>query len=61
MVLTGDTSETVWYSLPARAQPITFDCSILSNATSSSLQVWFQAEVASTVEVKAGSYYIKTP
>ena len=63
-VLTTTSSDSAWTTILAGANqpyPIPFECSIDTDGTSTSLKINYQAEVASTVSIKAGSYYIKTP
>lgn len=64
-VLTGrstNTAETAWIAAANVPEPISFQCSLLSGATAGNLKVWFNNEIASTsIAIKAGSYYIKTP
>lgn len=61
VVLLGDTGETAGFQRVGKPVPIIFDCAIITNGTGGNLRIWIQAEVASTVEAKAGSFYIKTP
>lgn len=58
---TAETGETTWLPAVNVPQGIRFNCAINTGATPGNLLIQFQAEVASTVTVKAGSYYIKTP
>jgi hypothetical protein len=56
-----DTGAGTWLPAANIPQPIQFDCTIVTNTTPGDLRIFIQAEVASTVSAKAGSYYIKTP
>lgn len=63
--LLGTTSsDSAWTTILAganQAYPIYFDCSVQTGSSPPTLQINFQAEVSSTVSIKAGSFYIKTP
>lgn len=62
--LAATSSDSAWTTLLASVGqpfPIYFDCAVTTDASPPTLQINFQAEVASTVAIKAGSYYIKTP
>lgn len=63
-VLTAASSDSAWTTILAGANqpyPINFDCTVDTDASPPTLQINFQAEVASTVSIKAGSSYLKTP
>ena len=64
-VLTGratNTGETAWIAAANVAEPIKFECSLASGATPGNLKVYFNNEIAATsIAIKAGSYYIKSP
>lgn len=56
----AETAETTWLPAANVAQPILFQCATKGDGTPN-LIIEFQAEVASTVKIDQGSYYIKTP
>lgn len=64
-VLTGratNTGETAWIAAANTAEPILFTCSIKTGATPGDLKIWATPEATgATQQIKAGSYYIKTP
>ena len=64
-VLTGrvtNNAETLWIAGAQVAQPVSFECSITTGATPGNLKFYMTPEVTGTViNVKAGSFYIKTP
>lgn len=63
-VLTTVSSDSAWTTILAGANqpyPINFYCSIDTDGTATTLQINFQAEVSSTVSIKANSFYQKTP
>lgn len=64
-VLTGratNTGETAWIAAANTALPIKFTCSIKTDATPGDLKIWATPELTgATQQIKAGSYYIKTP
>jgi len=62
--LSTTSSDSAWTTILSganQAYPITFECAVQTGSSAPTLQINFQAEVASTVSIKAGSYYIKTP
>lgn len=56
----AETAETTWLPAVNTPQPILFTCTVKGGGTPN-LIIEFQAEVASTVKIDQGSYYIKSP
>lgn len=58
---TAETSTTTWLPAANVPIPIQFRCVAKTGASPPNLLIEFQAEVASTVGIKAGSFYQKSP
>lgn len=56
-----DNAATTWFGAVNQPVPISFTCTVTTGSPTSNFRIFIQAEVASTVSAKAGSYYIKTP
>ena len=53
---------TLWIpTVVDEPMPIKFDCTVKTGPTAGNAKVWIRPEVASTVQAKAGSYYIRAP
>jgi hypothetical protein len=60
--ITLDTAEPTYNAAAQTAVPIFFDCTLTTSSTPGDLRIFFQPEVeGSSVSIKAGSWYIKTP